>query len=78
MSGLLNEIHDESARGQLAHGRLKRVLEAVGDTDRPELLKALADPSITSAAIARVLTRRGLAISADSIRRYRKDHGLAS
>ena len=68
---LLEEVRAE----RLVSGRpptLTRIADSLSEQDRGELIEALADLSISAAAIARSLTRRGYKISPAAVQAYRR------
>jgi len=59
----------------MVSGRTPLLIQCISqmdDTDRKELLDALDDVTISSAAISRALKRRGHNISASAIAQYRR------
>lgn len=65
---LLSDVQGEAVK----HKPCKVLGIALADSDRADLDLALADPSITHAAIVRALRARGCAISEQTIRRHRR------
>lgn len=55
--------------------KLDGILERLETADRDTVEQALADPSVPSARIARVLTERGHRISENAVRNWREAHG---
>lgn len=51
---------------------LTAILREMSEDDRNDLLEALADPTLSSGAIMRVLTARGYKIGITSIKAYRR------
>ena len=54
------------------HFRVDEILTVLDDEDKKDLLEAIADESISIAAITRVLRRNGHALSENAIRNYRR------
>lgn len=71
MSELLNQLRNEQRKPN-NNFRVDEILAVLDDEDKAGLLAALADESITTAAITRVLRRNGHALSENSIRNYRR------
>ena len=70
MGSLSEEIRREAATKKGPVCGVERVVNALGDDDAADLLMALDDDDITSAAIARALSGRGHAIKAYTLRRH--------
>ena len=73
--GILDEALAEPPGGR-SRSKVVAAMESLATKDRDELEQALRDPRIGNEALARVLKRRGLEVSADSIRAYRMRRGL--
>lgn len=69
--GLLEEFKNEGQRPRM-ECRVKVVLQVMTDDDQQALREALADPTVTAAAIARVLARRDIICKEASITRHRR------
>jgi hypothetical protein len=52
--------------------RVDEILVALSEEDRKDLLAAIQDASISTAAIVRVLRRNGHSLSENAIRNYRR------
>lgn len=72
MSGLLDEIRGEK-KVRSRSPKMDAAYASLSAEQRADLLEALADDSIASAAIARVLTRRGTPIGETTVRAARKN-----
>ena len=68
--GLLDEMHNEPTKMGLTCG-VAKVKNEVSEELWNDLTAALADHSITGATIARVLSRHGINLRVDTIRRHR-------
>lgn len=69
--GLMDEFRAEPVRtGTFC--RVKIVRDSMTVDDLVDLDDAMRDPSITAAAIERVLKRKGIELSANSITRHRR------
>ena len=64
MPGILDDIKTENVRARITCP-IGVALATLEGADRDGLVAALADATITSAAIARVLTKRGYATAKD-------------
>jgi hypothetical protein len=65
LEGLEPKIHRPSCK-------VRRILESLDSNDQKILTEALANPLWTSAALARELTTRGLAVSEKPLMQHRK------
>ena len=70
--GFLNEARQQSLNAANTR-KLPAIEEQLGKKDFDEFVSALKDKSITASAIHRALKSRGVAISENSIRKYRSD-----
>lgn len=69
--GLLDDFKNEPSRtGTLC--RVQIVCGQLSETEATELLEAVADKTITAAAIERVLNRKNLRLQASTITRHRR------
>ena len=69
--GLLDDFRNEPTRtGTIC--RVQQIRELIAADDLPDLDGALQDRTITAAAIERVLSRKGLKLSANSVTRHRR------
>lgn len=69
--GLFDEMKEEAViKGPPCSVSL--MLQEMTDSDRSEFLMACADLSIPGTIIAKVLSRKGFDIKAESLRRHRK------
>lgn len=71
IGGLGKQIRDELPRRHNTF-RVDTILHALSDSDRADLLEAIADETIMVTAIVRVLRRNGHVLSDNAIRNYRK------
>lgn len=69
---LLSEIRSERIVPSGRIPKIKRVLDAMDEADRKELVEALDDHLVPAPAISRVLERRGIDLDATSINKYRR------
>jgi uncharacterized membrane protein len=51
---------------------LVQVAKTMSESERKELVEALNDPTITTAALSRALKRRGYNVSASSVGQFRR------
>ena len=68
---LMDEV--EASTNHAGKGRCgyPAIIQALDPSDRADLEKAVADPSVQQSAIIRVLTARGLSANKEMIRRHR-------
>lgn len=69
--GLLDEFRNEGVRPRV-RCQVIVILEAMTETDADDLKAALADATVTAAAIERVLNRRNIKLSQGTIARHRR------
>lgn len=69
---LLDEILEEQEAGKATRCTIRSIAEQMEDPDRSALVSALENPSVTGAAIAAVLKRRGFTISSHTVQRHRR------
>lgn len=70
--GFLKEVKQESINAANIN-KLPFIEEQLGKEDFEEFVAALKDKTISASAIHRVLKSRGVAVSENSIRKYRFD-----
>lgn len=77
MGDLLKEIKTERLRTGGLRSGVDKILEALPEQERADLLKALRDPRISQTAIANVLTRHGHKVAGPVIGAWRRRNGIS-
>ena len=70
--GILDEIAEENSGTRVVRCKLALAKDDLPKDEYAELLAALDDRSITSVAIAKVLTRRGIEITQNAVANHRR------
>ncbi len=73
MGELGNQLRNEGSPPRNAF-RVDEILAQLSEEDKADLLAAIQDAAISTAAITRVLRRNGHALSENAIRNYRRIH----
>lgn len=74
MGKLLDEIKKSPSRKGGAKSSLDTILNGLQKQDQQDLLVALADDTVQSTVIAKVLNERGFEVSRQSVGRFREKH----
>lgn len=69
--GLLDDFKNEGVRPRV-RCQVTVILDSMTEADAADLKAALGDVTVTGAAIERVLQRRGVRLSQNSITRHRR------
>jgi hypothetical protein len=71
-SSLLDEILEVQEAGRTGGCTIKSIHEVMEEPDKSAFAEILLNPSVTGAAIAAVLKRRGYMISSHTVQRHRR------
>jgi|Laugrespbdmm15dd_1035085.scaffolds.fasta_scaffold00035_27 hypothetical protein len=74
MGKLLDQIKNSPSKTGGAKSGLDTILNSLEKQDQQDLLVALADETIQSTVIAKVLNERGFEVSRQSVGRFRVKH----
>lgn len=68
--GLLDEIRDDTS--QIRGRRIDAIAAQLPEGDRDEFYEAMRDTSIASVSIVRALRKRGIEVTEEQVRGYRR------